>query len=728
MTGDDKLKGGTSGPKTIPMTSPLYLHPSDNPNLTLTQIVFNGNNYDLWSEAVKNGLDAKNKLTFIQGKVKKPEDDDDDEENIELVAWRQCQAMLRAWLRNVIDEKLHPSITFSGPVNEIWEELRTRYSPGNAPRVHQLKQDLNECKQGKDSVVEYYTRLITIWDELANYSTIKGCTCGAAASIAKEREEEKLKEDKIEAAMAVKGYGGKGRGGYTKPDVEEGDLPPPPQCTHCGKYYHTEENCYDKNGYEEVKVRKRGRGRRGASHGRGAGGRERGRGRGQSNYQANAVGSSSGTKGSDKAQQNLPFTSEEIDKIRILLSGSPDGNDKLKGMKLTINIEWMIDSGASHHMTGRRKLLRNTWVEDPSMDLSTRMTIGRGEHRHGVYYYKPEKEETVAQTAVTKEGRLWHKRLGHPSKSIFSRFSDLTIDETHVARGRDESEQKNVETGEEEEVVISSDEEPLVGELKDVGPTDDSLTNQRSTEERIEERMGRGAGEKREPSWKKDYYCKSMKVITPKLNAHRAQKTSSPSDTSYPLSNYVITNGFSESHKGFLAKIDELKEPNYYHEAAKSEQWRAAMRKEIDALEKNRTWKIVSLPEGKKPIGCKWVYRIKYHANGSFERYKARLVAQGFTQVEGVDFHETYAPVAKMTSVRCMLAVAVKKEWIIEQLDVNNAFLHGDLEEDVYMKIPQGFERKGENKVCKLMKSIYGLKQPSRNWFAKLTVSMKDYV
>ncbi|XP_074298797.1 uncharacterized protein LOC141629738 [Silene latifolia] len=112
MTGDDKLKGGTSGPKTIPMTSPLYLHPSDNPNLTFTQIVFNGNNYDLWSEAVKNGLDAKNKLAFIQGKVKKPEADDEDE-SIELVAWRQCQAMLRAWLRNVIDEKLHPSITFS---------------------------------------------------------------------------------------------------------------------------------------------------------------------------------------------------------------------------------------------------------------------------------------------------------------------------------------------------------------------------------------------------------------------------------------------------------------------------------------------------------------------------------------------------------------------------------------------------------------------------------------
>ncbi|PKI35344.1 hypothetical protein CRG98_044258, partial [Punica granatum] len=139
------------------------------------------------------------------------------------------------------------------------------------------------------------------------------------------------------------------------------------------------------------------------------------------------------------------------------------------------------------------------------------------------------------------------------------------------------------------------------------------------------------------------------------------------------------------------------------------------MAEEIRALELNQTWILETLPQGKRPIDCKWVYKIKRRA-GSVERYKARLVAKGFTQVEGIDFHETFAPVVKLVTVRCLLTVPVARGWETHQMDVRNAFLRGDLDEEVYMKLPRGFSSRKGGVVCRLQKSLYGLRQASRNW------------
>ena len=142
----------------------------------------------------------------------------------------------------------------------------------------------------------------------------------------------------------------------------------------------------------------------------------------------------------------------------------------------------------------------------------------------------------------------------------------------------------------------------------------------------------------------------------------------------------------------------------------KTEQ-RKAVGDEIRALKKNGTWELSDLLKGKQPVGCKWIFTIKYKPNGSVERYKARPVAKGFTQTYGIDYQETFALVAKLNTVRVLLSLAVNLDWTLQQLDVKNVFLNGDLEDEVYMEIPPGFENKVDvGKVCKLQKSLYGLK------------------
>uniref|UniRef100_A0A2N9FJH4 CCHC-type domain-containing protein n=1 Tax=Fagus sylvatica TaxID=28930 RepID=A0A2N9FJH4_FAGSY len=147
---------------------------------------------------------------------------------------------------------------------------------------------------------------------------------------------------------------------------------------------------------------------------------------------------------------------------------------------------------------------------------------------------------------------------------------------------------------------------------------------------------------------------------------------------------------------------------------------RQAMTEELQALEKTHTWDLVDLPHGKSAIGCKWVYKIKTKSDGSIERYKARLVAKGYAQEYGIDYEETFAPVARITSVRSLLAIAAVHQWPLFQMDVKNAFLNGDLTEEVYMQAPPGYSD-CPDKVCLLRRALYGLKQAPRAWFAKFS-------
>ncbi|KAH9679451.1 retrovirus-related pol polyprotein from transposon RE1 [Citrus sinensis] len=161
------------------------------------------------------------------------------------------------------------------------------------------------------------------------------------------------------------------------------------------------------------------------------------------------------------------------------------------------------------------------------------------------------------------------------------------------------------------------------------------------------------------------------------------------------------------------------KEPDTIQEALKDKNWYKAMKEEYEALIRNETWSLVPPPAEYKIVGNKWVFRVKQNSDGSIAKYKARLVTKGFQQTEGIDYFES--PVTKASTVRVILSLAAMHGWMIRHVDVNNAFLNGDLTEDVYMYQPEGFvDEKRSGYVCKLKNALYGLKQAPRAWFDKL--------
>jgi hypothetical protein len=181
-----------------------------------------------------------------------------------------------------------------------------------------------------------------------------------------------------------------------------------------------------------------------------------------------------------------------------------------------------------------------------------------------------------------------------------------------------------------------------------------------------------------------------------------------------------------------VAEDVDTNEPCTYREAIscdESSQWLAAMGEEIESLHKNQTWELVKPPKGQKIVGCKWVFKKKKGIpRVENARFKAQLVAKGYTQREGIDYNEVFSPVVKYSSIRVLLAMVAYFDLELEQLDVKTVFLHGELEEQIYMQQPEGFIVPNmEDQVCLLKKSLYGLKQSPRQWYKRFDMFMVSH-
>ena len=188
------------------------------------------------------------------------------------------------------------------------------------------------------------------------------------------------------------------------------------------------------------------------------------------------------------------------------------------------------------------------------------------------------------------------------------------------------------------------------------------------------------------------------------------------------------TRSSTSSQSNFSLVTHHSIEPTTFSKEMKHNEWKQAMVDEYDSMIANGTWKLIDCPTNVKPIDCKWVYWIKYKANGEVDKYKEILVAKWFSQKEGIDYEETFSPTTKWNTIKIVINLDAQYGWKLHQLDVKSSFVNGDLKEYVYMTQPPCFEVEGqeqEKKVCKLIKSLYGLKHEPRAWYAKMDEYLK---
>ncbi|XP_020875624.1 uncharacterized protein LOC110226951 [Arabidopsis lyrata subsp. lyrata] len=399
--------------------SPFYLHPSDGPGNLITTVQLKGENYEDWAKHVRNALRTKRKLGFIDGTLEKPTKEDEREQ------WEVVNSMLVAWIMNTIEPTLRTSISMVDEVQVLWDDLKLTFSAGNGPRISELRADIANCRQNGDTVMAYYGRLKKMWDELAIYKPIRTCSCGELATqLEEDRNEERtntflngldasrfgtvrstitsieplpklsqvyqriVREERQqtmtsnkEAAPEAVGFSvntvGAGNTGFSSTyQQREKDV----TCTYCGKYGYAKVDCFQLLGYPEWwgergrdnNERGRGRGRTGRGGGTvGRSGRGRGYG-GRANavagVHANIVGgiqANSTRQPTDFDRQSLPQLNNDqwTALMTLFQSQNSTSNEKLNGK--TKCIEFIIDTGASHHMIGNLDYLSNVVNTNP---------------------------------------------------------------------------------------------------------------------------------------------------------------------------------------------------------------------------------------------------------------------------------------------------------------------------------------------------------------------------
>ncbi|XP_073119656.1 uncharacterized protein [Henckelia pumila] len=800
---------------TIGFNDPLYLHPSDSPGVSLVQDPLIGTeNYGVWSRAMLLALQAKNKLSFINGACIRPANTCSSQQQ-----WDRCNAIVLSWIMSSVSKDIFNGITYCNTASKVWAYLKERFDKISGSRIFALQRDIVHLSQGSSSISVYFSTMKRLWDEYQSLITLPSCQCASATAYLEHEDHQRLiqflmglndtyshirsqvlmidplpsvnqaysiviheestrhvlSSSPIAGIPAAAFYSSSTKRigsvicdnchkpGHTKYQCYRLVGYDSVTCDHCHKPGHLKEHCYRLVGYPpnhklymKFSQPQPSKNFKISAH-----------------HSYNRSAEQSSRDDSSSHSMAHTFTDAQYQQIIKLLGDSSPQNEvtaNLAGnftslMSISDANEWILDTGANAHITGTSSYLQDSHPSTDAIgsvrlpngnttsilstgsirispscvlnrDLSTGKIMAIGRQKHGLYYltkilkqffaYISNHFLTNVETIRTDNATDF---FNHECGSYFSSMGIIHQSScTYTPQQNGIFERKhrhilNIARALKFQASIPdpywvkdhSIFTPPVPQVLEEYPSQSIIENPVQSSSLNHpcntiqpSSLRKSSRFTRPPAWSKDYIC-----------SHSTMANSSSKQ--YDIFQSLSYTKCSPEYQSFLASISAVSEPKSFKDAASDPKWREAMDAEIAALEANKTWVIVPLPPRKKSIGCKWVYKLKYRADGSIDRYKAHLVAKGYTQKYGIDYHDTFSPVAKIVTVRCLLAIAAAMNWPLHQMDVTNAFLQGDLHEEIYMSIPQGFAKQHSNHAWNDLNAITELK-----FFLHQNLAIKD--
>ncbi|XP_068317167.1 uncharacterized protein [Pyrus communis] len=698
-----------------------------NPNQRLSSVLLNEFNYLPWERAVSLALGGRSKLGYVNGAIPMPETT-----SPEYDAWLCKDQLVMSCLLNSMDHKIAEIFSYAESSMTLWKNLKEMYgNQNNAARVFQLKKDIAGLQQEGKPFVQHLGKLTIMWNELNVYRphTIDAAVLTKRAEEHKifqllaslspefedlrshilmnpdlpsfssvcatiQREEVRRKvmtldmKANIPEARAYfsnqkfgeeRGYKGKKTG---------------LKCSHCDAGGHSRDRCWIL--HPELKP-KFPRDNKGVS-----------KGSYNPSYKANHVATTS-FDGALKFTTNPaalinefamflhkkqglgdsegPLNQCDNNQTALLgqFAGFLAGNEGvvqrdipgiLHSFSTALNIGnvhdyWIIDSGATDHITNKSTNLHKF----EKFSIPSQVSVANGKNAMVVGKGKIHLISSDVENEALYVPSFPFQLLS--VSKITNSLNCLAIFSPKNVIFQDVVTKKTIGEGfflNEDATCTPSDHVPddvnlhSVEHLEDENPSSSEIhiapSSDPSNHDVVQIPVVQSPTVRRNPARERKLPSKLHDYVT-----YTAR---------YPVTDVIDYSKVSSSFATFLSAINEAREPQSFQEANLHSEWRNAMAEELQALHENNTWTIVKLPKGKKAVGSRWVYKTKFHSDGTIERNKARLVARGFTQTYDVDYKETFAPVAKMNTVRVLLSVAINNAWPLFQMDVKNAFLHGD--------------------------------------------------